>query len=249
MRLENSFSIIPGFGEKTEKKLWKNDVTHWDDIEGCSQLSSRKVEKADHFIEKAKKNLEVGNTRFFGSQLDSKRLWRIYRNFEQKACFFDIETTGLDRKSSEVTTVSFYRNGETETLVQGRDLTSERLKEMFYRSDVFVSFNGKRFDQPFIEHNFEVEMDKPHIDLMYLCNRLGLSGGLKKVEKQIGIERELEDIDGREAVRLWKQYQKGDRRALEKLVKYNRYDAKNLQQLLEHVHKALTREVFRPHLE
>ncbi|MFB6244793.1 MAG: ribonuclease H-like domain-containing protein [Candidatus Nanohaloarchaea archaeon] len=249
MRIENSFIQIPGIGEKTEKKLWKDGITRWSDIEDTDSISERKQKRATRFIKKARKNLEVNNTPFFRSEFDSQHFWRMYRNFEERACFFDIETTGLDRKKNRVTTVSFHMGDSTETLVAGEDLDQDNLREIFHEADIFVSFNGKRFDQPFLEHNFNVSMDKPHIDLMYPARRIGLSGGLKKIEKQLGIERELEDLDGREAVRLWKEYEKGDQESLEKLVKYNRYDTRNLRELLEHVHERLDSKVFRPHLD
>lgn len=248
MRLENSFVLIPGFGEKTEQKLWKHDVTHWDHVRETDFLSDNKRNKVLDFLEKARKNLEVNNSIFFGSKLGSKRVWRLYRNFEQNACFFDIETTGLDQKKNKVTTVSFYRNGEDKTLIQGEDLTRENLRQEFFESDLLVSFNGRRFDQPFLEHNYNLDIKTPHIDLMYPCKRLGMTGGLKAIEKNIGIERELEDLDGREAIKLWKKYErKGDQEALDKLVRYNQYDARNLKQLLDIVHTRMKDQVFEPH--
>lgn len=248
MRIENSFILIPGFGEKTEQKLWKNNITHWDHVEETDFISDNKRQKAQEFLQKARKNLEVNNSLFFGSKLGSKRLWRLYRNFEENACFYDIETTGLDQKKNKVTTVSFHRNGEDVTLVRGEDLTRENLEREFFKSDLLVTFNGKRFDQPFLEHNYDLNIKTPHIDLMYPCKRLGMTGGLKQIEKDIGIERELEDLDGREAIRLWKKYEKnGDQEALNKLVKYNRYDARNLEQLLDIVHSKMKKQVFEPH--
>ncbi len=249
MRLENSFILAPGIGKKTEKKLWKQGITHWDDFHGCGVINGTRHEKVCGFLERAQKNLEVGNTVFFGDKLPSKELWRLYSNFQENACFFDIETTGLDAKKNKVTTVSFYRGGDDTTLVQGKNLTRERLEEEIFNSSVLVSFNGKRFDQPFLEQNFGLDIETPHIDLMYLCRRLGISGGLKEVETRLGINRELEDVDGREAIRLWKRYEKqGDENALEKLVHYNQYDARNLKQLLEEVHSRLADDVYRPHV-
>jgi uncharacterized protein YprB with RNaseH-like and TPR domain len=129
-------------------------------------------------------------------------------------------------------------------------LTKERLEEELFESKLLVSFNGKRFDAPFLEKNFNMNIETPHIDLMYPAKRIGLSGGLKKIEKQLQIQRELEDIDGREAVRLWKKYEKnGDENALEKLVKYNQYDAVNLQELTEIIVNKLEEEVYRPHIK
>ncbi len=248
MRIENSFVLAPGIGQKTEQKLWKNGVTHWDSFRDSNVLGSRKREKMLDFLELAERNLDVGNSVFFQDKLPNQSLWRAYRNFRENACFFDIETTGLDRKRNEVTTVSFHRGGETRTLVQGNSLTRQRLQDEFFESSILVSFNGKRFDQPFLEHNFDLNIETPHIDLMYLCKRLGLTGGLKKIEQQLEIGRELEDIDGREAIRLWKRYERdGDEDALQKLVRYNKYDAKNLKDVLEVVHGRLRQEVFEPY--
>lgn len=250
MRLENSFSFLSGIGEKTEQKLWKNGVTHWDAFEENGVVSGNRYEKAVSMLEKAQKNLEVGNAAFFRNVVPGKRQWRMYENFRDETCFFDIETTGLDERRNSVTTVSFYRGGETVTLVQGQDLTDERLQEELFKSKVLVSFNGKRFDKPFLTHNFDVSFDRPHIDLMYDCKRIGLTGGLKQIEKDLGIDRDLEEeIDGKDAIRLWKRYdRKGDEAALEKLVHYNQLDVQNLQPLMDIVHERLRRQVYEPHI-
>ena len=240
--------MAPGVGEKTEKKLWKQGYTHWEDIQDGNP-DVRSEQKIRNFIEKAQKNLEVGNEKFFGTKMPNKSLWRSYRNFEESVCFFDIETTGLDKNKNKVTTIAIHRGGETKTFVQGENLTKENLEKELFESSLIVSFNGKRFDQPFLEHNFDLNIDNPHIDLMYLFKRLGYSGGLKQVEKDLGVERELEDIDGRQAVKLWKKYEKtGDRKHLDKLLKYNKYDTKNLQELLEIAHERLRAEIFEPHI-
>jgi uncharacterized protein YprB with RNaseH-like and TPR domain len=84
---------------------------------------------------------------------------------------------------------------------------------------------------------------------MYPAKRIGLSGGLKEIEKDLKIQRELEDIDGREAVRLWKKYEKNNNKeALQKLVKYNQYDARNLEELTQIIIEKLEQEVFKPHI-
>jgi len=240
VKLENSFILFPGIGEKTEKKLWKNGIKHWDHLEDSSKYS----DKIHDHREKARKNLQVGNETFFKDKLPNKSLWRSYKNFEENVCFFDIETTGLKPERNKTTTVSFYRNGESKTLIRGQDLTKENLEKEMFESSIMVSFNGKRFDQPFLEKSFDMDIQNPHIDLMYLYKRLGYSGGLKKIEKQLSVDRELEDIDGREAIRLWKKYENnGDEEALQKLVRYNQYDAENLQELLELAREKLIKKV------
>lgn len=248
MRIENSFILAPGIGQKTEKKLWRNQVTHWDHVEDSTVLGKTKKQKIQEFLERARKNLEVENTHFFKDKLPNKQHWRMYENFKQNACFFDIETTGLSKKRNKVTTVSFHRQGETKTLIQGQNLTKENLEKEFFNSSIIVTFNGKRFDKPFLEHNYDVKIENPHIDLMYECRKIGLSGGLKQIEKDLNIERELEDIDGREAVKLWKKYEKTNKQEyLDTLVKYCEYDARNLQQLSEIILKQLEDKHFKPH--
>lgn len=240
MKLENSFVLFPGIGEKTEKKLWNDNITHWDHLEDSSKYS----DKLHEHREKARKNLEVENSLYFKNNLPNKSLWRGYKNFRENVTFFDIETTGLKPERNKTTTVSFYRKGESKTLIRGQDLTQEKLEQEIFESSMLVSFNGKRFDQPFLEKSFDMNIEKPHIDLMYMCKRLGYSGGLKKIEKELKIQRELEDIDGREAIRLWKKYENnGNEEALDKLVRYNQYDAENLQDLLEIVREKLINHV------
>lgn len=250
MRLENSFNFLAGIGEKTEQRLWRNGVTHWDEFVENGVVSGSRYEKAVTMLERAQKNLRVGNAAFFNNYIPGKHHWRMYQNFMEETCFFDIETTGLDARRNSVTTVSLYRGGDTVTLVKGQDLTAEALQQHLTGSKLLVSFNGKRFDQPFLEHNYGVTFDHPHIDLMYDCKRVGLSGGLKSIEKQLGIDRDLEEeVDGKDAVRLWKQYERnGNQAALDKLVHYNQLDVQNLKPLLETVHQKLRERVFEPHL-
>lgn len=247
MRLENSFLLLPGVGEKTERELWQAGVTHWDAFEDADIVGPKTHKKGVAMLEKARKNLDVGNTAFFDHHLPGKAVWRIYENFQERVTFFDIETTGLNRQEDVVTTASFHRDGETTTLVRGQDLTAERVEQELFQSAALVSFNGKRFDIPFLEASFDLDIETPHIDLMYLCRRLGLSGGLKRIEQQLGIDRDV-DVDGREAIRLWKRYKNGSKEALEDLVYYNQLDVINLRPLLETVHERLRGEVFEPHL-
>jgi uncharacterized protein YprB with RNaseH-like and TPR domain len=67
---------------------------------------------------------------------------------------------------------------------------------------------------------------------MYDCWRNNLYGGLKSVERQLGIERQLKGVDGREAVRLWWRYRNDyDDEALRTLLAYNSEDLLNLKVL------------------
>ena len=111
-------------------------------------------------------------------------------------------------------------------------------------ASLLVSFNGIRFDQPFLETSFGVDVDVPHLDLMYPCKTVGLDGGLKQVERDIGVERDRPDISGRDAVRLWREHESGVDGALDTLISYNREDAVNLKTLADEVTTTLHEQIF-----
>jgi len=241
--IENSFIPVRGVGEATERRLWGEEITHWDDFHPAAvgEKTGRRIET---FIDEARPRLDVNDASFFDEAFPSGERWRLYRNFREDACFFDIETTGLDQDRNEVTTVSFHRDGETTTLVRGDDLTAENVRAQFDPAELLVTFNGKRFDVPFLESSFGLDVDTPHLDLMYTCRKLGLSGGLKPIEREIGIGRDRPDISGRDAVRLWREHESGADGSLETLVSYNREDAVNLRALADEATARLDHQLF-----
>ena len=243
MRIENSFIAVGGVGEKTERKLWANGVTDWDCFDP-SLVGPMTADKIESFIGTARDHLAAEDPIFFDQTFPSSERWRLYENFRDNACFFDIETTGLDEHRDIVTTVSYHRAGETTTLVRGDDLTADNVQEMVAEASLLVSFNGIRFDQPFLETSFGVDVEIPHLDLMYPCKTVGLDGGLKQVERDIGVERDRPDISGRDAVRLWREHESGVDGALDTLISYNREDAINLKTLADEVTATLHEQVF-----
>ncbi|SDK19815.1 ribonuclease H-like domain-containing protein [Natronorubrum texcoconense] len=243
MRIENSFIPVRGVGETTERKLWQQGITHWDEFDG-SVVGDTVADRIESFIEEGRTHLERGDVSVFTEALPAASRWRCYENVRENTCFLDIETTGLDASCNDVTTVSVHRGGETKTFVQGRDLTSQRLEDELEASSLLVTFNGQRFDVPFLETCYDIDVATPHVDLMYPCKKIGLDGGLKAIEKDLGIDRDMPDLSGRDAVRLWHEYERGDEAALETLVEYNRADTKNMEPLMEIVTDRLHETVF-----
>ena len=64
---------------------------------------------------------------------------------------------------------------------------------------VVVTFNGSGFDLRFLKNTFpELVLPPIHIDLRWISRRLGYSGGLKELERSLGIARksEVAQMDG-----------------------------------------------------
>ncbi len=242
MRLENTYIAVDGVGETTERKLWEAGARTWSNFDRtlCGPTTADRIES---FIERARPRLADGDAAFFGRTLPKGEQWRLYEDFREEACFFDIETTGLSRGYDDVTCLSAHRAGQTETLVDGDDLTRENVRELL-DAPLLVTFNGARFDVPFLESAFDLALDAPHLDLLYPCKRVGLSGGLKAIEPEVGVERDRPDISGRDAVRLWREHQRGVDGALETLVSYNREDARNLRTVADSTVDRLDRKLL-----
>ena len=155
-------------------------------------------------------------------------------SFPERVLFLDIETTGLSHFYDEITIVGWTFGGTAKTLVKGQD--SSPLFEDAARAKVLVTFNGIRFDTKFIAKEFpQVTLPDTHLDLMYLCRRLGLKGGQKAIEKELNIRLrdDLADVDGAAAVVLWHRYMRGDTAALQKLIRYNRADIAAMGAILD----------------
>jgi len=159
--------------------------------------------------------------------------------FMEYNAYLDIETTGLSPLYNKLTVIGIYRENSIDGgIIQlvGNDITTSGLLRAMEDVKKFYTYNGSRFDLPFIKAKLNVDLNEycPHEDLMYACWKRNLKGGLKSVERQLGIKRELTDIDGWVAVQLWHNYQNyGDKASLARLLKYNEEDIFNLQVLRE----------------
>lgn len=153
--------------------------------------------------------------------------------------YLDIETTGLSMFYHDITVVGIYVvTGDDDRLVQlmGEEVTEDNLLEALEGVHTIYTYNGSRFDLPFIRASMGVDLTGyyHHHDLMYDCWQHNLYGGLKVVEQQLGIPRQLKGVSGREAIMLWwRYYNDGDQNALALLLQYNKEDIVNLKVLRE----------------
>lgn len=248
--LKNTYIHIPGVGKALEQKIWASGINSWDEfLEMEDQISippSRKTRICEE-IKTSCRHLAEKDCFFFSQRLPSAEHWRTYSLFSDSVAFFDIETTGLSPARDRITVVGIYDGNEPKMYVRGINL--DDIVEEFSKYRLLVSFNGARFDIPFIKSEFpELEFKQLHIDLMYPLRRIGYGGGLKNIEKVLGICRseDTDGMDGFDAVRLWRQYEKGDKGALDLLLKYNREDIVNLKTIIELTYPKMVEKALKP---
>jgi hypothetical protein len=252
--LTSTFQHIPGVGEKKERYLWGKGCLTWDDLISSDYgLTERKHAKIRDNLQESKERLTALDHCFFRSCLGGKLAWRAYNTFRDHACFLDIETTGLSAHSSEVTTVCLHGKKGTKSYISGDNM--DELSGDLAGYKYIVTFNGARFDLPFLAQNLGIEFTHMHLDLMYPLKSLGYSGGLKNIEKNLGMSRETDGVTGYDAVRLWHAYKNertvevAGRRvkgtdALDLLVEYNREDTVNLEELAEYTVNELKKRTY-----
>lgn len=141
--------------------------------------------------------------------------------------YLDIETTF----NGTISVVGIYRPDQGTLQLVGGGVCDINLYAALDGITTIVTFNGSSFDLPVIRKRLyaDLKRDFAHSDLLYVCRRRGLRGGLKVVEQRLGIVRETAGITGWDAPRLWHRYETGgDQAALTTLLHYNREDVINL---------------------
>jgi uncharacterized protein YprB with RNaseH-like and TPR domain len=240
--LENSFVHLPSIGAQTEERLWSLGCRTWDELEEqLPELFGRqRVQKLIMAIEESRAAHDSGELGYFRERLKGSEMWRLVpallkAGHADKIAYLDIETTGLGfPPASESTSIAIYFGGELH--VEHKTPKKRALLEKINtEAKLLVTFNGIAFDMPFLRREFdELEFNQPHLDLRYWFAKLGRRGGLKKIQQSFPEvpQRGSMDIDGFDAVRLWRMHDWGIENALETLMTYNAEDTIVLEQLV-----------------
>jgi uncharacterized protein YprB with RNaseH-like and TPR domain len=143
--------------------------------------------------------------------------------------YLDIETSF----QGEVTVVGLQRADRGLFQIVGSANTTEALDDVLSGLDTLCTFNGESFDLPVLRRAFGINLAERFrsLDLSIECRRVGIRGGLKRIEMGLQIPRRLRGVNGYDAMVLWDRWTNGDRDALETLLRYNADDVMNLATL------------------
>lgn len=241
--LEKTFCHVEKVSDRTEGSLWEQGCDDWyaylRDPDHFS-IGTADRDTFTHTIRESAEALAGGEHQFFASRLPSRIVWRAWPCFRDRSAYLDIETDGGNLGES-VTMVGLWDGSEFTCLVKGDNL--ENFRDIVSRYSMLVTFFGTGFDLPMLAQAFPGwKPDQLHLDLCPTLRQLGLKGGLKRIEQQVGITRpdDTAGLNGLDAIRLWRRWQHGDESSLQRLVEYNRQDVVNLERLASFAYNRLS---------
>ncbi len=191
-----------------------------------SLFKGKRLEALTRSLERALERWEARDHAYFWRTLPPDQRWRLTDLFHPDVSYFDIEATGGGAPpQSASTAVAFLHRGE---LLQEWDYSAKRrlLERIQDEAKLLCTYNGIAYDVPFLRQEFGVPLDAPHVDLCPWLKRQGLRGGLKAIQySQAHLRQRLyPDVNGYDAVRLWRLYEQGVPEALDALLTYNAED-------------------------
>ncbi len=250
--LTSSFIFAKGMSEELERALWAHGLTSWALVrrhpeEATAVLGPARAQRLLEAIGAAEKACEARDLAHFRASWPAAMLWRLWRGYvaPERIALVDIETTGLTPGYDQITVIGLADAAGARAFVSGRPQGADAGLDAFPAAirayDLVATFNGTAFDLPFIERHFKdsgFRFEMPHLDLMLFARGLGMGGGLKDMEKQVGIvrDKQVQGVDGRAAIDLWAQWKHGDHAALAKLVAYCKADCANLRAFADHLY-------------
>jgi len=223
--LEQYFGHLPHVGAAREKRLREEGCACWTDVANAQHplggLDCFAWDEVCRAAEQSARALARDDAAFFVSRLPPLEHWRVLAQWVDRASFFDIETSGLEADSI-VTLVCCFHGGRPLRFLADENL--DDFLDLLEQVRLLVSFNGASFDVPRVLARFHIpDLPCPHVDLRWLCHRAGWRGGLKKIERALGLRRpaDLEGLGGAEAVWLWQAWsERRDEKARRTLERY-----------------------------
>lgn len=239
--IKNSFIFLERISKGKEQSIWQQGIKDWQDFLKVDKIKGISVKSKFYYnrrIKEAQDALLAEDPNYFVGKLPSVEMWRLYDYFREETGFLDIEVDSCGKVI--LVGISDYYNSNF--FVKGVNLSKSTVEKELSKFKLLITFNGGAFDLPKLRKELIVNINIPHIDLKPLCINIGLIGGLKEVEKTLGLKRP-EHLYGN-PVELWKAFHaSGDREYLELLIDYNREDIENLKAVMRFVYKKLSKAV------
>lgn len=244
--IKNTFLFLPKIRQKKELSIWKQGIKDWDSFLGAEHIvgiSTRRKNAYDKEIKEAKNALFNDDSSYFNGRLPQHENWRLYESFREDAVFLDIEASSATSPQSYLTVIGMFDGIDTKVMIRGINMDIGKLKEHLEKYRIIITFNGSVFDIPYLNRKYPGTISRtPVIDLRHVCAKIGLKGGLKDIEKALGIKRANPIVDrlyGGDPLKLWRMFRgSGDDYYLKLLIEYNEEDVINLKKIAEYsIHK------------
>ncbi len=242
--LTSTYIHLSGISDELERQLWAQGARDWHTLletPDCWVIAEPYRTAILRGAERSLDMLQQGDYAFFAGRLRVGEHWRALPEFGHRTAYLDVETDG----GTTITVIGVYDGIEVHQFVRGVNL--QEFPDFIRSFALLVTFNGLNFDLPMLERNFAgLMLDQLHLDLCPTLRRLGLRGGLKRIEQTLGLIRDpdVDGLDGWAAVRLWQAHCAGHTAALETLLRYNREDIVNLKPLAELAYRRLKRRLL-----
>jgi uncharacterized protein YprB with RNaseH-like and TPR domain len=234
--LRRTFVHLKGVGARSERHLWKLGITDWEQllIRAPQLFKAKRLDDVRRSVELSLAAWDRGDLYYFDRALPGQERWRLIPGGFPDIAYFDIEAAnGGMPPATESTAVAFFFRGE---LHQEYEYSRKRdlLHWIMDEAALFCTYNGAAYDLPFLSAEFGMRLEKAHIDLCPWLRRQGFKGGLKTIQKTTSHlhQRSSMDLDGYDAVRLWRMHEEAQPGALETLLTYNAEDVLILEPLL-----------------
>lgn len=246
--------LVPGVGPSREKKLKENNYESIRDLKKHEKWKDKTKEILHNFKQnKLRKNFNKIIKEKSCSDPETLKFSGLYK--EKDFAILDIETMGLTDKPVVLIGLGLPKD-QTIDFHQFilKDFDQElAVLELFYdkikEKKAVITFNGKRFDIPYLEKRFNYHgqnklLKQVHFDLYYFSrrnwnNKLN-NHKLNTIERKIiGIEREI-DIPSSMVPEFYKAYREEKNPGpLIPILYHNRQDILTLTKLIEELQKEM----------
>jgi len=240
-----AFLQFPHIGRKRRACLVNAGIDTWQELPECCPAALCGFRglwnELCHDAACYRRQIEDGDWASVAAMICSSERWRLLADCWENIVYLDIETSGVDA-NSEVTTISCWDGKSLRLFLRGENL--EDFLDYAETVPIFATFNGASFDMPKLCRHFHVpELFRGiHVDLRWVFYHAGWTGGLKTIEKKLGIQRpeDLQETDGLEAIELWDEWRDTKNpSARQKLLRYCAADTITLRQAAAQLLKKL----------